>query len=174
MPNPATWFDPPQLFDHELNPVKGWPQPWAIDKSKPIAAAPGGAINRGSVCSIDAVQNAIVVGAPANAVPIFAFPGDSDLDVRSDRGNISGGNLMGLVSVHGLEVETTEYFGAGFLPNVPLHPSTGGNIGKIEAGAYKNGRTICGYVSDPGPLTNDFRKQVVRFWMAFIPGAVNA
>jgi hypothetical protein len=167
-------FVPPQMFDHELNPVKGWPQPHALDKSKPIAAG-ALTINRGMVCHIDPATNAVKPGAPSNAVAMFAFPGDSDFDVRSDVGNIAGGNMMGLVALGALEVETTEYVGAGFTPNTPLTVvNVGADLGKVTPTAYKSGASIVGYVSDPGPLTNDFRKTVVRFWTAFIPGAVNA
>ena len=166
---------PAQMFDHELNPVKGWPGPAALDKSKAIKA--NETIQRGRVMSIDPVADQFVLGAPDNAMPIFAFPGSADFDVYSDDGNISGGHGMGLVATGGFEVETTEFLGANFPPNTPLkcHNDADADKGKVEATddgfcfGDSEAVCICGIVSDAGPLTNDFRKSVLRFWTVYIP-----
>ena len=42
---------PAQMFDHELNPVKGWPSPYAVDKSLDLDGATS--CNRGMVMSIN-------------------------------------------------------------------------------------------------------------------------
>ena len=169
---------PAQMVDHELNPIKGWPGPAALDKSKAIHA--GETIQRGRVMSIDPVFDEFVLGAPDNAMPIFAFPSSADFDVYSDDGNMSGGHGMGLVATGGFEVETTEYLGTSFAPNTPLttHNDADSDKGKVKECDFcvfppnKETVCICGIVSDAGPLTNEFRKTVVRFWTVYLPDRV--
>jgi len=160
---------PAQMYDHELNVVKGWPGPSALDKTKVIKV--GETIQRGRVMSIDPIADQLVLGAPDNAMPIFAFPSTSDFDVYSDTGNISGGHGMGLVATGGFEVETTEFLGADFPPNTPLTPHNGADAdkGKVEATDFSYVDMLCGIVSDAGPLANEFRKSVLRFWTLYIP-----
>jgi len=169
---------PAQMFDHELNPVKGWPGPAALDKTKAIG--PGESIQRGRVMSIGP-NDTLILGAYFNAMPIFAFPSTDDFDVASDVGNFSGGHGMGLVATGHFEVETTEFMTSfeelrfTYPPNTPVAPwlYSANDVGKI----FPTGFTlfdrifdqICGIVSDASPLTNEFQKQVVRFWTTYIP-----
>lgn len=174
-------FVPAQQFDHELNVIKGWPSPYAIDKSKAIADGEP-TINAGRVCHIDANDDAIKLGCPVStdghyaAMPLWAIPNSTDFDVLSDRGNVSGGHMVGLVGAHCYEVETTEFTGTGFHPNAPLScaedgvgEAAGTTLGKVKASSLLSADLIIGIVSDNGPLTNEYKKQVVRFWTVYLP-----
>lgn len=163
---------PAQMYDHELNPVKGWPSPYAVDKALDLVGDK--ACNRGMVLSINH-NGKFVVGLYCGAMPIFALNSSTDFDVRGDDGNLVGGangvpHMSGLVAVTGLEVESTEYdSGEAYLPNQTL---TAGEPDAADAGVLKPGTayadTICGVVSD-GILTNEFKKTVVRFWPVWLP-----
>lgn len=163
---------PAQMFDHELNPVKGWPSPYAVDKSLDLDGSK--VALRGMVLSINN-NGKFVVGLYCGAMPIFALNSSGDFDVRGDDGNLVGGasgaaHMSGLVAVGGLEVESTEFDAtATYLPNTMLTagaPDTA-NAGVILPGAvYAD--TICGVVSE-GTLINEFKKTVLRFWPWFIP-----
>src|ERR1039458_7792668 len=119
----SQWYSPAQSFNHELNVVKGWPSPYAIDKTLEIDANQP-TINAGRVVSINPTTGNMVLGCTWSttvaAMPIFAFPNSSDYDVRSDVGNISGGVMLGLVASGAFEIETTEFEGTGFASNTPL------------------------------------------------------
>ena len=130
---------PAQMFDHELNPVKGWPSPYAVDKSLDLVGDK--ACNRGMVMSINS-NGKFVVGLYCAAMPIFALNSSGDFDVRGDDGNLVGGlggvsHMSGLVAVSALEVESTEYDAAEtYLPNTPL---TAGEPDAADAGVLKPG-----------------------------------
>jgi len=177
-------FTPAQMFDHELNIVKGWPSPYALDKTKEIDTLETDVILAGRVCYITPADK-IKMGCPYNTgeslapMPLFAWPSSNDLDVRSDVGNIAGGHMMCLPAKGAYEMETTEFKHGGFLPNVPLVVDSGGVVpadrGKIKAGSLltaglaANEHLVVGVVSDAGPLINSFRKQMVRFWPVYLP-----
>ena len=177
-------FTPAQMFDHELNPVKGWPSPYANDKVKPIDPTETLTILSGRVCYITPTD-VIRMGCPYTSgdalapMPLFAWPNSSDFDVRTDVGNIAGGNMMGLPASPQYELETPEFQGVGFLPNIPLLVDSGGVVpadrGMVKAGSLLTAglaaleHLVVGIVSDSGPLTNSNRKEVVRFWPAYLP-----
>lgn len=187
MPGTVT---PAQMFDHELNAVKGWPSPYAVDKVKTIATGEP-TIYAGRVVHIDATLDQFKLGCPYDSgdtyapMPIFAWPNSTDFDVSSDVGNISGGHLVGLVAVGAYELETTEFVGVGFNPGMPLVCDQGhvsaANLGKVKVGslaalsATDDEDLVVGIVSDAGPLTNEWSKQMVRFWPWYLPlGTVTA
>ncbi len=157
---------PSQMYDHELNMVKGWPSPYAVDKSAALATGATG-INAGMVVSLDASGHFQLDLSSANAVPCFAWPSQGDFDVSSDVGNVSGGNLMAIPALTGYEMETTEFVtGQAYTVNLPLMAN---GSGLITPGAYGTS-TTCGIVSDGSqPITNEHGKQVVRFWGYFLP-----
>jgi hypothetical protein len=163
---------PAQMFDHELNVVKGWPSPYAVDKSATLAAGETG-ITAGMVVSLNAAGSFVRGLSDANkAVPCFAFPNQQDYDVMSDVGNVTGGHLMAIPALTGYEMETTEFVtGETYAPNQELTVENvdADDKGKITPGAYGT-NLICGIVSDGDqPRTNDHRKEVVRFWGYFLP-----
>jgi hypothetical protein len=164
---------PGQMYDHELNPTKGWPSPYAVDKHGELASVEVVAY-RGMVLSLDANAK-LQVGLACGAMPIFALNNSTDFDVVGDDGNLVGGGgsvpmMSGLVAVGGYEVESTEFNAdETYAPNQTL---TAGAPGDADAGVIKPGvayeDTICGVTSD-GVLSNDFAKQVLRFWPVWLP-----
>jgi hypothetical protein len=165
---------PAQMFDHELNPCKGWPNPYAVDKTKKIADGET-LIFAGRVCHIDPTLDQIKIGIyqdnTSASMPLFAFPNQGDFDVSSDVGNISGGNSVMLVGVGAYELETTEFVGVGFDPNIPCTVSMAAdaNDGKLKATTLHSHDLIVAIVSDKGIHTNEFKKTFVRFWPVYIP-----
>lgn len=164
-------FVPAQSFDNELNPVKGWPSPYGLDKSAPIASgSPGAGILKGMCVSLD-VNGNFIRGCPNGSMPMFAFPNGSDFDVSSDFGNISGGHLVALVATGAFELQTTEFLGAGLTPNVPLTTelSDAPNIGRLKATTIGSTDMIVGIVSVAAPFKNDHGKMFLQFWPCFLP-----
>lgn len=165
---------PAQMFDHTLDARKGWPSPYALDKTKEIASGETGIVS-GMVVHIDPTTDKIKRGCPWNgswaAMPIFAFPSQTSFDVMSDVGNISGGNLVGLVGVGAYELESTEYMGTGFNPNIPLtvHNTADADHGKVKATTLNSTDLIVAVVSDKGPLTTEYKKTYVRYWPVYCP-----
>jgi hypothetical protein len=171
MPGTVT---PAQMFDHTLDARKGWPSPYALDKSKEIATGETGILS-GMVVHIDPTTDKIKRGCPYSnswaGMPIFAFPNQTDFDVSSDVGNISGGVLVGLVGVGAYELESTEYLSTGYNPNIPLtvENAAGDDLGKLKVTTLDSGELVVGIVSDKGPLTNEYKKTYVRFWPVYLP-----
>jgi len=166
---------PAQMFDHELNPVKGWPSPYAVDHRIQANSASEG-ITPGMVVHKDPTTAKAIRGltSPSLEMPLFAFQGQNDFDVNGDVGNIIAGWLNTLVAIGSYELETTEFVSpATYNINDPLtsvvHAVSTTNKGKVQVTTRTSADTICGIVSETGPLTNDFNKQVVRFWPVFIP-----
>lgn len=176
-----------QSYNHELNAVKGWFSPYALDKTVDQAADSAEIIN-GSVCSLNATGR-LQLGLAVNAIPLFAF---SSLEGYTGAGpagamsNISGhmsGRFYGqlatqstaakrvlcLVALGAYELETTEYVAGTYAPNDALtSPAPAAtNAGKLTVGEYYTD-TICGAVSD-GTAVNNYGKNVLRFWPLFIP-----
>ncbi len=159
---------PAQSFDHELNPVKGWPSPYAVDKVAEIASGVTG-IKGGMVISLDS-NGKYIRGAAGAAMPCFAFPNSSDFDVLSDRGNISGGHMLGFVAIGAYELESTEFVGVGFAPNIPLTSENGAgdDQGKLKVTTLDSEDLIVA-VCNRGPTANEYGKQMVRFWPVYLP-----
>lgn len=161
---------PAQMFDHELNPVKGWPSITALDKSAAIGDGVTG-IAAGMCLSLNS-SGKYQRGCPNGSMPLFAFQNQNDFDVNSDLGNLSGGVLMTLVATGGYELETTEFLGVSYVPNAPLtcEQSVTADIGKLKVTTIAHATDmIVGVVSDEGPITNDNAKNVVRFWPVYMP-----
>ena len=215
-------FTPAQMYDNELNPVKGWPSPYAVTKELPlyIESNSGNArfgdidnyqtdFKAGMVChvALDGGDNQykLRLGLAQDAVACFLFPNDKDFDVSGDKGNIIGsgnatlaqaavsgtvaGTVVALVALGAYELETTEFVGSTFTPNLPLTAvgapaktrtsSQADNPGKIKAITWTQWRTgdvsdvqnlgCIGVVSDGGVRTNEFKKTMIRFWPTHLP-----
>ena len=172
---------PAQMFDHRLNPIKGWPSPYALDKAKGVgqAAAEQG-IKAGMVVHIDSVTGLFMRGLPGNQVPVFAWNDFLAFDAQgADDGNISlyGNNkgISGLVALGSYELQTTEYDTA-YTYAVNDHLTAwdshlGGyvaaNKGKIRKG-FPYHETICGVVT-AGAAVNNFGKYWVSLWTYYLP-----
>jgi hypothetical protein len=172
---------PAQMFTHELNVVKGWPSPYAVDKTRPIATlGTDEVIYGGRVVSLDTTAKWVLGCADATsfkiAMPCFALANQGDFDIASDVGNISGGNLTALVATGSYEMESTEFTAAEtYVPGDCLVSiqTTGINKGRLAKSGTLSptaaGKTVIGIVSSVSPITNDFKKEVVRFWPVCIP-----
>ena len=177
-------MDTQQMYTHELNPVKGWWDEHALDKSAVANVSTGGVIYRGMVMSLNA-SGEFVKGLGVGAMPIFAFNASDDLDAVVETGSMIGpGNggvslganrasMVGVVAIGGYELQSTEYDTddeASMLPNTPL---TSPAPGQADAGLLQVGTfyvdTICGIVSNAGPFNNEAGKSVVQFWGYFLP-----
>lgn len=162
---------PAQMFDHELNPVKGWPSPYAVDKSAAIGSGVSG-IYAGMCISLDP-NGAWKKGCLNGEMPCFAFQNQNDFDVNSDVGNMSGGNLTGLVAISGYELETTEFVGINFVPNAPLtaENAPGASQGKLKATTIGSTDMIVG-ICNAAPRLNEFKRSFMRFWPVYLPSRV--
>lgn len=163
---------PPQMFDHGIDPIKGWFYLSALDKSAAPDDPTDARLIAGRVVHLDSAAK-FVPGLAADAVGIFLWQSGGSFDVLRDSGGIGGGIHSGLVSTGGYELETTEFIDATFAPNTPLTadaPGAGDDIGKIKEGTIATD-TLVGIVSD-GKRTNENGIDVVRFWTYFLPAAV--
>jgi hypothetical protein len=157
------------MYDHELNPVKGWgANMHAVDKHAEIASGVEG-IYAGMCLSLDA-NGKWVRGCANGAMPGFAFPNQGDFDVSSDVGNISGGNLVCLMAAGAYELESTEFVGSGFAPNVPLTAENvaGDDQGKLKVTTIGSTDMVVG-VCSAEVFQNEWRKNMVRFWPVYLP-----
>src|SRR6478609_1893615 len=95
-----------QMIAHELNPLKGWPSPYAVDKTLAVNI---GSSTSASQLTVDdaklyfnagkvATQNSagkLVLGVQVHSggvcpMPLFIFPNAKDFDVIGDSGNMVG------------------------------------------------------------------------------------
>jgi len=170
---------PAQMFDRRLNPTKGWPSPYALDKAQQLTE--GDNTKAGMIMHLDPVTNKFKRGLPDREVPIFAWNSEGDFDAGGvDDGNISNyGNLKGLsglVCIGPFEVQTTEFVsGEAYPANTPLKVDQGdlvaADLGKVKPGEFYTD-TIVGVVSD-GQSSNVHGRQVVACWTYFLPALVS-
>lgn len=172
---------PEQMWSHELNPVKGWWDEHALDKSADILLTDGDVLRAGMVMSLGADAK-FRKGLGCGDMAIFALQNSFDFDVVSDDGGLvgSGGGgsgspvprVSGLVAVGGYELQSTEFDTAYrdmLVPNLAL---TAGGPGEADAGLLKPGTpysdTICAVCSD-GVKVNENAVDVVQFWGVWLP-----
>jgi len=163
------------MYDHELNPIKGWPSPYAVDHRVQANSASEGIV-AGMVVHKDPTTGKAVRGLTVNSteMPLFVFQGQDEFDVNGDVGNIIAGWMNTLVAIGSYELETTEFvspdtYNINDPLTSPVHSVSATNKGKVMKTTRTSTATICGIVSETGPMTNDFGKQVIRFWPVFIP-----
>jgi hypothetical protein len=163
---------PGQVFTHQLNAVKGWPSPYALDFRATISPTNAVQFNAGMGAYLDESGN-FRIGSNPGAVTIFLRQGINDFDVNGDVGNITGSAsglvYSGLVSLGSYEVWTTEFVTDTYIPNDYLTVSNagGGNTGKVtECNAYE--AQVCGIVSR-GEFTNQNGVPCLQFWTYHLP-----
>lgn len=129
---------PNQMFTYELNPLKGWPSPFALDKVANLSASETDPtlVKAGMVVSLDSNKTFVRgLGVPTRlkaAMPVYLLNSATDYDVVGDDGNIVGAipwssnnytvvqgvvtantyvraRMSGLVATGGYELETTAY-----------------------------------------------------------------
>jgi hypothetical protein len=163
-------FRSAQMFDHELNPLKGWPSPYALDFEAEYADGVSGA-QAGMVVSLDSNGKFERGLTQTGAMPIFLFQNQSDFDVRSDRGNIAGGVASGLVAVGAYELQSTEFVAGSYSPNDPLTVvnAAGDNQGKLTSGTLYTD-DIVGIVSrGQSESEHDATIGFLAFWPVYLP-----
>lgn len=160
---------PAQMFDFELNQKKGWPSPYAVDYSAEYADGETG-VKAGMVCSLDSNGKLVKALSGTGAMPIFMLQNQSDFDVLSDVGNVSGGVGSGLVAAGAYELQSTEFVDDVYAPNDPLTvEGAGANKGKLKKGTLYTD-AIVGIVST-GETASEHNATIglLAFWPVFIP-----
>lgn len=167
-------FTPAQMFDHELNPRKGWPSPYAVDYAAEWADGETTYAFAGRVVSLNA-NGKFVAGLSGNsAMAIFLFQNYTDFDVRSDVGNISGERGSGLVAIGAYELQSTEFVADTYAPNDLLTVDDGAitpaDVGKLKAGTLTD--PIVGVVSS-GQSDSEHNASIkfLAFWPVYQPVA---
>lgn len=177
---------PAQMFDHCLNPVKGFQpaMPWVVDKAVTLKTGiTASTAKAGRVVSIDTASGSDgnpesrrwILGtgsttATSAPLPFLLFQTGTDFDVLGDDGNIvgatSGGTMlsrmMGLACTTAAEVETTEYDSNDtFTPGKLLVADSDGIVNVI---AGSGAATVLGVVSD-GLITSPHNRSasLLRF-----------
>lgn len=160
---------PGQMFDHELNVKKGWPSPYAVDYAAEYADGETG-VKAGMVITLDANGKFVRGMVSTGAMAIFALQNQSDFDVLSDLGNISGGVGSGLVAEGAYELQTTEFVADDYSPNDPLTvESVGADDGKLKKGTLYTD-PIVGVVST-GQTDSEHNASIkfLAFWPVWLP-----
>lgn len=178
--------NPAQMYDHELNVVKGAliGQPWTVDKTL-ASGITSTSLNAGMAMYQSATTKQWVLGAApvtGTSAPIqfFAFQNGTDYDVLGDSGNITGaslttpgalaGRVVGISCAHHSELETTEYDTGtaeiDWVPGTLLIAMASGKITRYVSGA----KVILGVCSD-GLATSEHSRslKLMRFHSVYVP-----
>ncbi len=176
---------PPQMFDHTLDPIKGWGTDMhVVDKRGQLDPEETVGAKAGMCVHLDPTTGLLQKGIVAGAMALFIWNNKDDFDVNGDVGSIQSNIVNTLVAIGAYELQTTEFVeGEDYVPNTPLTsaPGDGADSGKLVPGVIGTD-DIVGIVSDnsnngslPGntattlPFTNEFGKDVINFWPVFCP-----
>jgi len=169
------------MYDHSLTELSGRSTMHALDfTAVPLSgdeypAAAGGVMTLTSAGYFTGGLGNGVASTIANdhnaPMAIFAIQGIDEFDANSDIGNISGGNMSGLVASGGYEIQTTEFVSGTFYPNDTLTFAETTDRGKVElsAAAYST-ENIVGVVSR-GVVTNADAVSTLSFWTVWAPAS---
>jgi hypothetical protein len=176
------------MFDHMLNPSKGWSHMAALDFQARISANVQYRMRAGQVGHIN-LAGEIEPGVSLYQMGLFIFQGADDLDVNN-QGNdqwtpISpSGRVMCLVASGGYELESTEFITSlTFQPNNLLRSPVGNTPpDEFLSGMLRNDAipaplygvaapAIVGVVSR-GRFRNAYGRDVLAFWPRWLPGNV--
>ena len=187
------------MFDHELNPVKGWPSPYAVDASGAFATAwqyagtTATELYGGGVVSYDTTAGGWVPGCDADKVPIFLLQNNYDFDVSSDTGATNGGFASGLPGIACYEIETTEYYASGSYSigtwltaytyadratSTLANAGATGKCGKVVNGVFDKSDLAAAYCANivgvvtATPRTNEHGKSVLKVYTHYIPHSI--
>jgi hypothetical protein len=184
---PGTKNDFGQMYDHELNPLKGWvgDRGMALEKVLPVSGG-NNEVYAGCVVHVNSSNQFQLGVVETNVltycrVPCFAFQNESDFDVNSDLGNISGGYLMALCCLGDFELESTEFAtGQTYVPGTYLTADDAGAnaTGELTPGTLST-HVIVGIVSQTGSnsngsFPNEHGQNFLRFWTWFLPETIEA
>jgi hypothetical protein len=181
---------PSLMFEHMLDPKKGWPSPYALDYDAKISANVTFDLPRGRVVHLNS-SGEFETGVDQTSMGIFLFPGAADFDVNNPGTTAAGhfmhqqiaptGKVSGLVAKGAYELESTEYDTAQvYVPGDLLtatvantNATTGGRMTNVGTGAHGDVKQyvdpVCGVVSH-GTRTNEHGVSVLRFWPEWLPG----
>ena len=162
-------YDPAQMFDFELNQKKGWPSPYAVDYAAEYASGVSG-VQAGMVCSLD-VNGRFQVGVTDAAMAIFILQNQSDFDVLSDRGNVSGGVGSGLAAAGAYELQTTEFVDGVYPPNTPLTVvnAVGATQGQLTIGVPYTDPIVGVVSSGQSDSEHNATIKFLAFWPVYLP-----
>lgn len=178
---------PGQMFDHMVNPAKGWPHMAALDYQAKQSANVLYRMRAGQVAHLNGAGD-LEPGVQLTQMGLFLFQGADDLDVNN-QGNdqwtpISpSGRIMCLVAGGDYELETTEFITSlTYVPNNMLRSPIGNTAGdEFLSGMLRNDalgtlyaagmEAVVGVVSR-GVFTNAYGRRVLAFWPRWLPGKV--
>jgi hypothetical protein len=124
-----------QMFDHELNPGKHWPSPYALDKTAELDTSVETltVVQPGMVAHLNPTTGRYRLGLPrvisatgVAPMPVFLFQGGTDFDVQVDSGTLlSASDAFNVVGRSSADAAT----GSGSLkPRI---------LGLVATGAYE-------------------------------------
>lgn len=182
---------PSLMFEHMLDPKKGWPSPTALDYDAKISANVTFDVPRGRVVHLNS-SGEFEMGVDQTSMGIFLFPGSLDFDVQNPGTTPGGlfmhqaiaptGKISGLVAKGGYELESTEFDDTNtYVPGDLLTAgtsntvlATGGVLTNDGTGSHGDVKQyvdpVCGVVS-AGRHLNEHSVPVLRFWPEWLPGA---
>lgn len=153
---------------HQLNPAQGFPTPQPLQTHIPIDYdAVTFTVYSGRVMHINPTSKKLRPGIAGTALPLFAFPGGDDYDIKLPvvspsaydgddfyaPGTATGKAFLSLVSLGGFELRSTEYDDAvdeaDYAPNVhltALASNTDITIGGVLTPCDVYTATVCGIV----------------------------
>jgi hypothetical protein len=167
------------MFEHALNPTRGWPSPNPLQYV--AKAASGVTVVPGMCCSLDSSGN-LILGVKRHRMGLFAFQGTDSFDVNSTGNNYwqpinPRGYIMCLVAKGPFEFETTEFDTAQtYAYNDPVRAHTDGKLTNQSVtlasqtdSPQTSSTAVVGIVAAP-KTTNIHGVSVLRIWPVWYPG----
>lgn len=181
-----------QMFDHFLNPSRGWPDIKSLTTFGKKSASLLYELRAGQ-CVHQNSTGFFEPGCQLAQMPLFIFQGSDAKDVTNYGGTqwtgiVPAGNIMAIVGRASMELETTEFIdGATYARNEPLRSITGltandegltaaGRPTTASSGVLRRDgitigtQTVVGFVSK-GLVTN-YNTSMLSFWPSPIVGTV--
>lgn len=182
---------PRQSTAHQLDAIKGWPSPHAVDFHAKLSANvtidPVYAGRCAHLNSAGEYEMGVSSAAGNIDMPIFLFQNSDDPDVANDGGDAATeagvwvptaptGKIMGLVAAGAYELFSTEFepeaTAGTYAPNDPITATadnttalTGGRLTKLNVAAYND--HVVGVVSRA--LITRYGKSCLAFWPCNLP-----
>lgn len=173
-----------QMTDHTLDVCKGWlpGNMGALDKSAKLSAnVTIDPVYAGRVAHLNN-EGEFEMGVLGTQMPIFLTQNSDDTDVRNPNTGAedfaaitSTGVMSGVVATGGYEVESTEFDSAQTYAVNDVLRAVSSNSNATTGGRLTNASFTLGTTAGVGVVSkqvykNSHRKNVLRFWTAFIPG----
>lgn len=174
-----------QMWEHILNPVKGWWHRNALDFAAKVSANVTITVYPGRCMSLNS-SGELETGVADARMPLFVFQGSEHFDVKNAGDMANGryawhptqprGYVNCLVATGGYELETTEFDTTKtYAPNDLLTATvanttqaTGGQITK-GSGLAAYAQACCGVVSRVVHTQTEGGVSVLSFWPIYLP-----